>query len=33
LHVYEYCRATVFPVQAFFAAMAVALVAADQYAG
>ena len=29
LHVYEYSRATVFPVQAFFAAMAVAVVAAD----
>jgi hypothetical protein len=29
LHVYEYCRATVFPVQAFFASLAVALVAAD----
>lgn len=29
LHVYEYSQATVFPVQAFFAAMAVAVVAAD----
>ena len=29
LHVYEYSKATVFPVQAFFAAMAVAVVAAD----
>jgi hypothetical protein len=30
--VYEYCRETMFPVQAFFAAMAVAVVAADHYA-
>jgi hypothetical protein len=29
LHVYEYCKATVFPVQALFAAMAVAVVAID----
>jgi hypothetical protein len=29
VHVYEYARATVFPVQAFFAALAVAFVAAD----
>ena len=29
LHVYEYAKATVFPLQAFFAAMAVAVVAAD----
>ena len=32
LHVYEYCRATVFPVQVFFAAMTVALVTADNFA-
>jgi hypothetical protein len=32
LHVYEYARATIFPVQAFFAAMAVAVVTADNYA-
>lgn len=32
LHAYEYARATIFPVQAFFAAMAVAVVTADSYA-
>jgi hypothetical protein len=32
LHVYEYCKATVFPVQALFAALALALTAADNYA-
>jgi hypothetical protein len=32
LTVYEYSRATVFPVQAFFAAMAVGIVGADNYA-
>ena len=32
LHVYEFCQATVFPVQAFFAAMSVALLTADNYA-
>ncbi len=32
LTVYEYSRATVFPVQAFFAAIGVGLVAADNYA-
>ena len=31
LHAYEYCKATVFPVQAWFAAMAVALTTADNY--
>jgi hypothetical protein len=31
LYVYEYCRATVFPAQAFFAAMALAIAAADAY--
>jgi hypothetical protein len=29
LHVYEFAKATVFPVQAFFAAMAVAVVTLD----
>jgi hypothetical protein len=29
LHVYEYCKATVFPVQALFAALAVGVVALD----
>jgi hypothetical protein len=32
LTIYEYSRATVFPVQAFFAAIAVGVVAADNYA-
>jgi hypothetical protein len=32
LHVYEYCKATVFPVQAWFAAMAIALTTADNFA-
>jgi hypothetical protein len=32
LHIYEYCRATIFPVQAFFAGVTVALIAADNYA-
>lgn len=31
LHAYEYCKATVFPVQAWFAAMTVALTTADNY--
>jgi hypothetical protein len=31
LHVYEYSRATIFPVQAFFAAMVVAVLTADHY--
>jgi hypothetical protein len=31
LHVYEYCKATVFPVQTLFAAMAVALTTAAHY--